>query len=141
MKLQIKGFTLIEIVITIAIIVILSLMSAPMYTGYSKKTKMAEGYSLLAQIRETQINYYNEYRTFFYGMDSNGIYADSGAYTQTDPVLGVDARSKQYFKSFKIMWDGSDGCYQNFSADAKSDFGNLHLVYDLTLEKMEYSWS
>ena len=43
MKLKIKGFTLIEIVITIAIIVILSLISAPMYTGYSKKNKNGRG--------------------------------------------------------------------------------------------------
>ena len=124
MKLQIKGFTLIEIVITIAIIVILSLMSAPMYTGYSKKTKMAEGYSLLAQIRETQINYYNEYGSFL------------GNASQS--YFGIKPKLYKYVNTFQIAAGYPHVTVLSYrftsivTSKNISGFGNVTLIYDIT---------
>lgn len=141
MKIELRGFTLVELVITIAIVVILSMISAPLYNSYLKKTKMAEGYALLKQICNAEILYYNERRNFLYAMDNKKVYSSSGSYTQFDPLLGVDARTNQYFKEFTIMWGGSGCNYHNFSASAKSSFGTLKLVYDITAGKAEYSFS
>ncbi len=44
------GFTLVELVIVIAIVIILSVISVPIYRGYVDKAKYAEGYALLGNI-------------------------------------------------------------------------------------------
>ena len=66
MRKKIKGFTLLELIITISIVMVLSLISWPIYRKHSKEyTVLAEGYALLGAIKEAQINYYNEYGYFF----------------------------------------------------------------------------
>ncbi|MBQ3835042.1 MAG: prepilin-type N-terminal cleavage/methylation domain-containing protein, partial [Elusimicrobia bacterium] len=78
-----KGFSLVELIITIMIIIILSLISGPIYKSYALKAKEAEGYALLGAIRSAQDNYYRTYRTFYHTY---------GAYTCNNEVLGIDAR-------------------------------------------------
>ncbi|MBQ3834151.1 MAG: pilin [Elusimicrobia bacterium] len=65
-KLKTNGFTLVELAITVAIIVILSSISVPIYKDYIGKSKMAEGYTLLSSIRNAQMEYYNEYGRFLF---------------------------------------------------------------------------
>ena len=55
-----KGFTLVELVITIAIVIILSVISVPIYRGYVDKAKWSEAYALLGMIYSAQKNYYSE---------------------------------------------------------------------------------
>ena len=146
MKLKIKGFTLVELVITIAIIIILSLISAPMYTEHVKKAKMSEAYAILAEIRDAQIRYYNEYREFLNGWTTRkGIYDT----TKCEPVLGVDIRGKKHFKSLQLGWGASPGNKWFFSAWTQaagerenyfSKLNRLSLVYNLT-SGATYSWS
>ncbi len=87
-----KGFTLVELVITIAIVIILSVVSIPIYRGYVNKAMMAEGYALLGTLFSAQKAYYSEYGNFFMGV--------TGGFTVYDPVLGVDARGNKYFSEF-----------------------------------------
>ncbi len=93
---RLKGFTLVELVITIAIVIILSVISVPIYRGYVDKTKLTEAYALLGTLLSAQKNYYSEYGNFLSASD-NG--ATSGI-TCNDPVLGVDARGNKYFTLF-----------------------------------------
>lgn len=85
-----KGFTLVELVITIAIIVVLSTISIPIYKDYIHNSKLSEAYLLLANIRDAQCQYYNNYGCFF----------KSTATTSVDDVLGVNANRNKYYKSF-----------------------------------------
>ena len=87
---RLKGFTLVELVITIAIVIILSVVSVPIYRSYSVKAKLSEAYALLGVILSAQKAYYSEY----------GMFASHGNWTAYHPVLGIDARGNKYFSWF-----------------------------------------
>ncbi len=99
------GFTLVELVIVIAIVIILSVISVPIYRGYVDKAKYAEGYALLGSILSAQKNYYSEYGTFLHVLRSS---AGSGIYTNNETVLGIDARGNKYFTWFAITYGLSE---------------------------------
>ncbi len=103
------AFTLVELVITIAIVIILSVISVPIYRGYVDKAKYSEGYALLGQILTAQKNYFSEYGNFIYTRESS---AGNASFTSNDEILGVDARGNQYFKSFNIGDTDGSG-YEN----------------------------
>ena len=131
MKIKLKGFTLVELIITIAIIVIVSLISAPLYTGYVQKARFAEGYNLLAEIREAQIRYYNERRTFLAGTNINAPYPPLT--TEYMPVLEVSARGNSHFRNFNIGFWGVSAMKWSFSAFVTSNRGEkINLSYDIT---------
>ncbi len=96
MKNKLKGFTLVELVITIAIVIILSVISVPIYRGYVDKAKYAEGYALLGVILSAQKAYYSQYGNFLSRFQS-----DVKSYSCFEGVLGVDARGNKYFTYFR----------------------------------------
>ncbi|MBQ3834547.1 MAG: prepilin-type N-terminal cleavage/methylation domain-containing protein [Elusimicrobia bacterium] len=114
-----KGFTLVELVITIAIIIVLSSISVPIYKSYVKNAKISEGYILLGTIRDAQKQYKAEYGRFFYSR-----------HTCNDTVLGIDARANKYFTFFSAG-DGADSYYFNAYVTSK-DFGIKTLIYNLS---------
>ena len=63
MKMQ-SGFTLIEILIVVAIIGVLSAIAMPMYTAYLAKGKVVEAQSTLTTARVQMEQYYQDNRTY-----------------------------------------------------------------------------
>lgn len=53
-----KGFTLIELMITIAILAIISTIAIPAYTGYIKTAKLAEAHNNIAALRIAQEEFF-----------------------------------------------------------------------------------
>mgnify|MGYP002622375593 CR=1 FL=1 len=106
MKRKLKGFTLVELVITIAIVIILSVVSVPIYRGYTDKAKMSEAYALLGVILSAQKAYYSEYGNFLddYQSSFKGLH-----FSCNESVLGIDARGNKYFTSFWFDWSGVVG--------------------------------
>ncbi len=100
MKRKLKGFTLVELVITIAIVIILSVVSVPIYRGYIDKTKWSEAYALMGTVLSAEKAYYSEYGNFYIG----------SGYTPFDPVLGIDARGNKYFTLIR-NWSANDPKY------------------------------
>lgn len=134
-----KAFTLVELVVTIAVIVILSTISVPIYKGYVGKTMYAEGYSLLGRIRDAQLLYHAEYGYFLQNTHSS---AKSANYTCNEEVTGINARSNKYFTLFRIgyyNWHTNEQYKTSFAAcvvkPPKLTKGNLsiiEMVYSLT---------
>jgi type IV pilus assembly protein PilE len=59
-----KGFTLIELMITVAIIAILAAVAIPSYTDYVVRSKLAEAYGQLGNLRVKMEPYYMDSRRY-----------------------------------------------------------------------------
>ncbi|NYZ67482.1 pilin [Endozoicomonas sp. SM1973] len=61
---NLKGFTLIELMIVISIIGILSTIAIPEYQDYVRRSEVAEAISLVATARDRVTQYYNDRKEF-----------------------------------------------------------------------------
>lgn len=140
MKRKIKGFTLMELVITLIIVITLSLISWPIYRGRHREYSMlAEGYALLGAIKEAQINYYNEYGYFYARENPYQLFANN-AWTSIEPGLGINAINNKYFSYFNAFDGVYGGWYSRtghnnyyFAAVvASSNAGTISMIFNLT---------
>ena len=73
-----SGFTLIEAMVTTAIIGILASVAIPAYNGYIKTSKMSEAKFNLAALRLAQEEYFLENNTYFFGTTTALLESASG---------------------------------------------------------------
>ncbi len=124
------GFTLVELVLVISIVVVLSVISGPIYRSYAYKARQAEGYALIGTIRSAQENYFGEYGNFL--SRGNSVTSSMGAKgpgTCNDEILGIDARPNKYYTSFNIGWtSGANPVAYAFTASAFGSEGAADVV-------------
>ena len=144
-----KGFTLVELAVTLVVVLILMSISIPLYQANTTKFKMAEGYALLASIRSAQEQYYAEYGNFLFSdQASAGSPASANTrYTCNAEVLGINAITNQYFTLFCVNGAGTDqftkgtvypasdnNMKYKFLAWVKSSkLGTLQMTYNVTM--------
>lgn len=92
------GFTLIELMIVVAVIGILAAVAYPMYTDQIRKGKRAEARAGLANLLQQQERYFtqrNTYLAFGAGAATSGTpfkdYSGSGTKAQSSHLLGAQA--------------------------------------------------
>lgn len=66
-----KGVTLIELMVTIAIIAVISAIAIPMYSNYIETAHRTEGWNSLAAIKLAQEEYFLENNRYFPNPDGN----------------------------------------------------------------------
>lgn len=65
-----KGFTLIEVMIVIAIIGILSAVAIPLYNGYTDRAKQVEAEEQLMTVAAIEEDYFNSFRKYLDNTDT-----------------------------------------------------------------------
>lgn len=72
-----KGFTLIELMIVVAIIAILSAFALPAYQDYTIRTRVAEGLNLASSAKAAVTEYYTNFRAWPASNTDAGLAAPS----------------------------------------------------------------
>ncbi|MBQ3835039.1 MAG: prepilin-type N-terminal cleavage/methylation domain-containing protein [Elusimicrobia bacterium] len=127
-KINVKGFTLTELVIVISIVIILSMISIPVYYGHVKNAIWDEAYAFFAQIRDAQLLYRSEYGCFLNGY--NG-YSEGG--TTYNPVLGINGKLNKYFTAFSVGWPANQNSFRAYlQKPAELGGGRVFYSYNLT---------
>jgi type IV pilus assembly protein PilA len=88
------GFTLIEIMVVIAILGIMAATAVPLFSTYKQRTVGSEATVMLRQILDAEIMYFLEHSTFFpnnqtYILTHSGASAPGGARTEILESLNV----------------------------------------------------
>ena len=73
-----RGFTLIELMITIAILGIIASIALPAYTGYIKTAKLQEAHNNIAALRIAQEEFFLENNAYFGGAGTAAVETASG---------------------------------------------------------------
>lgn len=78
---QSRGFTLIELMITVAVIAILGAIALPQYNDYVQRGKLTEAFTALADFRVRMEQYYQDNRKYDGpGLDGCGATAPNSKY-------------------------------------------------------------
>ena len=91
-----KGFTIIELIVTLIIVGILAFIAVPIYRNYVKEGYATEGRALLGEINAAQQIYHSR----------NGQFYAGTAGQQMGTSFGVDARRNKYFTSYQTTTSG-----------------------------------
>ena len=85
-----QGFTLLELIVVVAIIGILAAMAIPAFIAFSRKAKEVEGEAALHQIEKLERSFVAEYGLYSANMDALG-YEDTARlhYYTVTVVVGV----------------------------------------------------
>ena len=70
-----KGFTLIEIMVTVAVVAILSAIAIPSYTDYIRRARITEATSILGTMRLKMEQYFQDNRTYAQACQPNTVAA------------------------------------------------------------------
>jgi len=113
------GFTLIELMVTVAIIAILAAVALPSYTAYITRSKLAEATSNLLAMRTKMEQYYQDNRSYV------------GACV-AGTVAALPTGLKYFTMTCPTLTDGPPAAYTVRADGQGSDLAGLTLTIDQT---------
>ena len=128
---NIKGFTLIEMVIIITIISILTIIGKGTYNGQIERTKFAEAYTTLSTIITAQKDFYIVNKRFAADLEELGLLFD-GEPTAAKESTGVNGIKTKAFKfaTYPNPEDANTACIEVFR-DLPNATDAPGLIYEL----------
>ncbi|MDR2708607.1 MAG: prepilin-type N-terminal cleavage/methylation domain-containing protein [Elusimicrobiota bacterium] len=116
-----RGFTIVELLIVVLILVIMSLSAIPIYKNYVKKSINSEGEALARSVQLAERIYWTEFGDFY----------EVSQPTSFDETLGVDANENKVFKSYKVIIS-TDSPKKSYEIFVYGQNGNKSLTLSLT---------
>jgi prepilin-type N-terminal cleavage/methylation domain-containing protein len=71
-----KGFTLVELMVVVIIVLVLAGIAVPVYIHYIQEGKKSEGYAVIDSVVSGALVYFQKYDTYSGGTFDNGLAAD-----------------------------------------------------------------
>ncbi|RZL86643.1 MAG: prepilin-type N-terminal cleavage/methylation domain-containing protein [Variovorax sp.] len=118
-KLLVRGFTLIELMVTVAILAILSAIALPIYSEYVMRGRIPEALSGLSDMRVKMEQYFQDNRTYIGACANNTVAPippDTTSFTFSCPTLtastyvimakGISTKTMNAFE-YTIAQDGT----------------------------------
>jgi len=115
-----KGFTLIELMIVVAIIGILAAVAIPAYSGYTKKAKLTEVTNAMGAVGSSCIEYYQ----------AKGVYPSIGTNSGIASSLGVTVPA-----TYILATDATEGAQVTGNASTDCE---IRVVFNGTIDS---TWS
>ena len=101
------GFTMVELVVTMVIISILSIISVPSYRGYVLRARAQEGVALVGSVAKLERAYYAEFGRYYFvppfdPRDEQHTLPGGGKIAGYCYILDVRTTDGTYFKGFTV---------------------------------------
>lgn len=106
-----KGFTLIELMITVAIVAILASVALPSYTQYVVRGRLADGQKILATYALAQEQYFQNNNRYATAADGTtcGVSVSGSAYSSSDFTLSCTATATSSSNTYTAKLTGKTG--------------------------------
>src|SRR5437588_10085451 len=112
-----RGFTLIELVVVLAILGILIALAVPRYLAARKKAYKAEGDNILQEAKTLEWAYYQQYNTFDSAGTQIGLAMPGGAHWEIGRASGRERLNMMLMSGALAPQGGADSIWLWLSAD------------------------
>lgn len=118
------GFTLIELVVVLAILGILIALAVPRYLAARKKAYKAEADNILQETKTLEWAYYQQYNTFDSAGTQLGLAMPSGAHWNTPGITGGATLVTITMSGLVSPLAATDSVFITLSSDGSSGGGS-----------------